>query len=398
MLDTAQSLIGQAGTALGLPQETVNILLSPNAIHEFTITLGNRTFSAYRVQHNNKRGPYKGGIRFHEKVDLDEAQALATLMTFKTAALGLPLGGGKGGVAVNPRTLSKAELEEVSRKYVQGLVEHIGPDKDVPAPDVNTNATIIDWMVDEYQRLTGSDTVASFTGKSLENGGSLGRTAATGRGGVVALAHLLGHDTADSHITYAIQGFGNVGSYFATVAATDHPDWKLVAVSDSSATIYNPDGFDAQALSDFKEGGGRFTDYADAEVMERNAVLGLDVTVLVPAALGDVITESTMPRVKARYIVEMANGPVSDRAITYLSEKGVRVLPGIIANAGGVVVSYLEWKQNIDGEQWSEDRVNNILHKHMTDAVGAMLEVADAHKEYSLPLAAFIVATKRLVA
>jgi glutamate dehydrogenase/leucine dehydrogenase len=214
------------------------------------------------VQHNNQNGPYKGGVRFHENVTLDEVQALATLMSLKTAAVGLPLGGGKGGIAVNPRNLSAQELEELSRKYVRGLSKHIGPDQDVPAPDVNTNSTIIDWMVDEYSQLTGDKTRASFTGKSIKNGGSLGRDAATGRGGVIAFSELLKHlENSNKKITYAVQGYGNVGQYFATISQKEQSNWRLCAASDSGAVVYSSQGLDAANLAEFKNGNGRFTDY-----------------------------------------------------------------------------------------------------------------------------------------
>jgi glutamate dehydrogenase/leucine dehydrogenase len=240
MLKTAQQLITQAAQKLGLDESSIAALLATDAEHQFEIELDSgKKLHAYRVQHNNKLGPYKGGIRFHPDVDLDEARALATLMSLKTAAVGLPLGGGKGGVAVNPNDFTEKELEEISRKYVQGLHKFIGPDKDVPAPDVNTNSTIIDWMVDEYQNITGDTSRASFTGKSIKNGGSLGRDAATGRGGVIALSELLEYDgISDKQLTFAVQGYGNVGSYFA-VLAESYPNWRFVAASDSASTIYS---------------------------------------------------------------------------------------------------------------------------------------------------------------
>src|SRR5688500_9969659 len=231
MPTTAQHIIRRAAKQLGLDEKQVQDLLRADAEHDFEIELSNGTkHKAYRVQHNSKLGPYKGGIRFHPEVDLDEVRALATLMSIKTAAVGLPLGGGKGGVAVNPKDLTDAELEELARKYAAHLSPYIGPDKDVPAPDVNTNATIIDWMVDEFQKHTGDTTRASFTGKYLDKGGSLGREAATGRGGVITLRELLKKQRReDQVITVAVQGFGNVGSFFGTIAQHDHPQWRLVA-------------------------------------------------------------------------------------------------------------------------------------------------------------------------
>jgi glutamate dehydrogenase/leucine dehydrogenase len=397
MLETAHYFIQKAGKDLGLSDVEIERALQTDAEHTFEIELStNKTLHAYRVQHSNRRGPYKGGIRFHHEVDLNEVRALATLMSMKTAAVGLPLGGGKGGVVVDPRSLSAQELEEVSRKYVRGLHKHIGPDKDVPAPDVNTNAMIIDWMVDEYAQLTGDTTKASFTGKSLGNGGSLGREAATGRGGVFALAELLqSRGLADKPLMYAIQGFGNVGSFFASVAAQDHSQWTLVAASDSKNAIYNKAGFDVASLADFKASGGRFKDFA-ARQISNEELLGLEVDVLVLAALGDAVTEANMKSVKAKYIVELANSPVSAPAQIYLTGNGVTVLPDIIANSGGVIVSYLEWLQNRAHETWSEDTVNQELREYMIDAMHVVLETAK-EKNLHLTEAAYVVALKKLM-
>jgi glutamate dehydrogenase (NADP+) len=398
MLETTQQLIRQAGQKAGLAKSTVEALLKTDAEHQFEIKLDDdQKFPAYRVQHSNRLGPYKGGIRFHDRVDIDEVRALATLMSLKTAAVGLPLGGGKGGVAVDPKALSDKQLEELSRKYVQGLQAHIGPDKDIPAPDVNTNATVIDWMVDEYQKLTGDDSRASFTGKSIDKGGSLGRDAATGRGGVIALAELLKLMGDDEPKTVAVQGYGNVGSFFATVAAEDHPDWRLVAVSDSAATLYNDDGLDAHKLAVFKKSKGRFSDYDNqsAEQLGDDKILGLDVDVLVLAALENAVGETNVSNVHAKYIVELANGPIDEKAYEPLEKQGVIILPGIIANAGGVVVSYLEWLQNKAGEHWPETKVNQELAKYMTKAIRQMFEVSQS-EQVNLIEAAFILGLRRL--
>jgi len=399
MLKTAHQLITEAAQKLGLDQFSIDSLLATDAEHQFEIKLnsGNK-LQAYRVQHNNKLGPYKGGIRFHPDVDLDEARALATLMSLKTAAVGLPLGGGKGGVAVNPNELTDKELEEISRKYVQGLHEFIGPDKDVPAPDVNTNAAIIDWMVDEYQNITGDTTKASFTGKSIKNGGSLGRDAATGRGGVIALSELLKYDgLSDKSMTFAVQGYGNVGSFFAVIAEK-YPNWKLVAVSDSSSTVYSESGLNAKDLAKFKESDGRFSDYKKigTRLLSSDEIISLDVDILVLAALGDAVTKDNMTEVKAQYIIEMANGPVDKAAIDFFTKKKVNVLPGIIANAGGVIVSYLEWLQNKKNQHWAEEKVNAELNEYMKTAVKSLVEVSKEPGVVNLPEAAFIIAIRRL--
>lgn len=399
MLGTAHALIKRAGQKIGLSEKDIQRLIDIDAEHIFEIKLANgQIFDAYRVQHNNKLGPYKGGIRFHPGVDLDEVRALATLMSFKTAAVGLPLGGGKGGISVDPKTLSKAELEELSRAYVKHLHPHIGPNKDVPAPDVNTNSTIIDWMVDEYEKETGDQSRASFTGKSLKAGGSLGRDAATGRGGVITLRQLLSHiGKTNKKVTCGVQGFGNVGSFFATIAEGSHSDWQLVAASDSKAAIYSPKGLNAQELAGFKAKGGSFADYdkQDVRIISNAELLSLNVDVLVLAALGDSINESNVEHVRANIVVELANGPVSEAAFDALAARGVTVLPDIIANAGGVVVSYLEWLQNKNGEHWTEAKVNRELERYMVKATNALYETAEKYKT-TLKEAAFINAIKNL--
>ncbi|MEX1995511.1 MAG: Glu/Leu/Phe/Val dehydrogenase [Candidatus Saccharimonadales bacterium] len=399
MLHTAHALITRAGTKLGLNQAQIQKLISIDKEHVFDIKLDSgKSFKAYRVQHNNKLGPYKGGIRFHPEVNIDEVRALATLMSFKTAAVGLPLGGSKGGVSLNPKNLNSQELEEVSRKYVRHLHPHIGPDKDIPAPDVNTNPQIIDWMVDEYQKQTADDSRASFTGKSLEAGGSLGRDTATGRGGVIALRELLKNSNQDTQeLTYAVQGFGNVGANFALTAALEQPQWKLVAASDSVAAVYSPDGLDVRELYDFKAKRGRFSDYqrSNVQIISNEDLIGLDIEVLILAALGDAVNENNANDVKAKYIVELANGPISEAAFDYLTDKRVVILPDIIANAGGVIVSYLEWLQNKIRERWDEEKVNRELERYMVSATDEVIKTADEH-QVSLKEAAFMNAIKNL--
>jgi glutamate dehydrogenase/leucine dehydrogenase len=396
MLQSVHKFIDKAGQKADLSTVEIAKLKKFDKQHEFEVELDNgKKFKAYRVQHNNKLGPYKGGIRYHPNVNLDEVQALSTLMSLKTAAVGLPMGGGKGGVAVDPRELSDEELEELSRKYVQKLYEHIGPDKDVPAPDVNTNSQIVDWMVDEYEKLTGDTSKASFTGKSLENGGSLGRDAATGRGGVIALAELLKLEgNAGKDLTYAVQGYGNVGSFFGAVAQNEHPKWKLIAASDSEAAVYDEGSLDARELQNYKEGHGRFKDY-DGETVSNEELLALEVDVLVLAGLEDAINDGNMMDIKAKYIVEMANGPITDEAFEFLIKQGKTILPDVVANAGGVIVSYLEWVQNRSGEQWSEDKVNAELAKLIKSAVSQMYVFAKA-KDTDLKTAALALAIKRL--
>jgi len=392
MLETTHAIIRRAGKKLGLDDAAIDTVIKTDAEHVFDIELSSgQSYKAYRVQHSNKRGPYKGGIRFHPEVNIDEVRALATLMSFKTAIVGLPLGGGKGGVSVNPRDLSREQLEELSRKYVQHLHPHIGPDKDVPAPDVNTDPSIIDWMVDEYEKITGDSTGASFTGKSLEHGGSKGRDSATGRGGVIVLAEILKHFGEKDELTYAVQGYGNVGSFFATVAAKDHPQWKLVAASDSAATLYSPSGLDANELAKYKAERKSFSEYKDSgvQVLSGDELIGLDVDVLVLAALGDAVDSHNVDSVKAKYIVEMGNGPVSDSALPVLEKANKVVIPDILANAGGVIVSYLEWEQNKTKEHWELDDVNARLANYLQKATKNILKTME-EKNVSLKEAAII--------
>lgn len=399
MLEDTHQFIELASKRLGIEKEVETGMKQANAEHIFTIDLENgKSFPAYRVQHNNKQGPYKGGIRFHQNVSLDEVRTLATLMSLKTAAVGLPLGGGKGGVTVNPRDLTHEELEELTRKYVRGLHQHIGPDKDIPAPDVNTDSRIIDWMVDEFEKLTGDTTKASFTGKSIDNGGSLGRDAATGRGGVLTLGEWLRLEKSDSTpLTYAVQGFGNVGSFFATTAAELFPNWKLVAASDSEAGVYNPDGLDANVLQVYKAERGRFKDYTEkgATVIMNEELIALDVDVVVLAGLEYAVNEANMKNVKAKYLVEMANGPVTFKAHQHLGEKHV-ILPDVVANAGGVIVSYLEWVQNRAGEKWTKEEVNDKLATYMHDATKELHAYAKKNN-VGLKEAGFVLALKRLL-
>lgn len=399
MLETAHALIESVATDIGLSKKQIEKLKKINALHRFDITLSNGlTFPAYRAQHNNALGPYKGGIRFHPGVNESEVVALATLMTLKTAAIGLPLGGAKGGVRVNPKLYDPSQIEEISRAYVKHLYPHIGPDKDIPAPDVNTTPQIMDWMADEYSHQTGDITKASFTGKSLGQGGSHGRNAATGRGGVIALAELLiltGKSNKKRSI--AVQGFGNVGSFFATIGTHDNPHWLLTTVSDSSATLYNPKGFDAQELVRFKQNGGRFSEasFAQSTTLQPEDIISARADILVLAALEGAVNKHNANNIHASIVVELANGPIDEQAYHVLTKKNIIILPDIIANAGGVVVSYLEWLQNKKGEHWEERKVNQQLYSYMTHA---MQEVYELSQSEAIPLkdAAFRIALMRL--
>jgi glutamate dehydrogenase/leucine dehydrogenase len=307
VLDSTEKLVVSTAQKLGLNQGQIDMLLQNSAEHVFAIKLKDgSSFPAFRVQHNNKRGPFKGGVRFHPDVDLSEVKALAILMSFKAAAIGLPFGGAKGGVSVNPRDLTAEQLEELSRAYAAHLAPHIGPSQDIPAPDVNTDSRIIDWMVDEYEKETGDTSRASFTGKSLPAGGSEGREQATGRGGVIALREVLKKfGKADEPLTVAVQGYGNVGAFFAAISEVEQKQWKLVGASDSRSAVYSPEGLNAGELKAFKERGGSFDSYKlnSGKILPAEDVIGLDVDVLVLAALGDSVTKHNQSQVKARIVV-----------------------------------------------------------------------------------------------
>ncbi|MBW3568836.1 Glu/Leu/Phe/Val dehydrogenase [Candidatus Parcubacteria bacterium] len=397
MLKTTRKLIKKTAANLNISDDVLTRLLKVDKIHEFEIQLkSGKKFKAYRSQHNNRLGPYKGGIRFHPEVTAEEVEALSILMSFKCAAVGLPLGGGKGGISVNPKELNIDEIEELSRAYVKHLHPHIGPDKDVPAPDVNTNSQIIDWMVDEYSRQTNLETVASFTGKSLLKGGSHGREAATGYGGVIALNRYLElKNEQNKEISIAIQGFGKVGKFFAR---RSRPNWKITDVSDSSASLQNSQGLDIDELIKFKNDGKSFKDFssATATVLKSNQIISADTDVLVPAALGNAITQNNAGLIKAKIIVELANGPVTEPAFRILDKKGVTVLPDIIANAGGVIVSYLEWQQNLNHEKWPVEKVESRLKMYIEKAIETVYSVSKSDK-VSIKEAALRVAIKRLI-
>ncbi len=401
--------------------DVLESFLSPDRIVQISIPLriNNKIkiFSGFRVQHNNKRGPYKGGIRFHEDVTRDEVMALSLWMSLKTALVDIPFGGGKGGITVNPKELTEAQLEELSREYVRRLYDVIGPDKDVPAPDVNTNPKIISWMVDEYIRIAKERGTSfseealygAFTGKSLKSHGLDGREDATGFGGAVILKELfkkLGKNP--NEITVAIQGFGNVGYFFAKFASDF--GFRVVTVSDSKggitgrkATLQN--GLDVEKVLACKlEKGvlagcycvGGVCDINEGRNLSNEQLLSLDVDVLVPAALGNVITKENMKNIKAKAIIEMANGPTSPEAHKYLSEKGVIIIPDILANAAGVTASYLEWRQNIEGVKMQKKEVFNELEKIMAKAFSSVWKESEKSK-VDLRYASYAISLKRLL-
>ncbi len=360
------------------------------------------TFIAYRSQHNDARGPFKGGIRFHPDVSESEVKALSTWMTWKCAVTDIPFGGGKGGVVVNPRQMSQDELHRLSRAYAAMISTDIGPWVDVPAPDVNTNGQIMAWMVDEYQTqmqdqgLVLENPLATFTGKPVGLGGSQGRTEATGLGGVYILQQLTKQKvTAEpEETTIAIQGFGNVGYWFAHHA--QQRGYKVVAVSDSSGAIYNQDGFNPEELLKCKQDKGSFADCDQGKKLTNEELLVLDVDVLVPAALENVITAANASKIKASVIIEMANGPTTPKADKILQKNGVLVVPDVLANAGGVTVSYFEWVQNLQGMNWAKDRVLMLLEEKMVAAFEHMWQVKNK-LDINPRLATYYFAVKRVI-
>ena len=323
-------------------------------------------FTGYRVQHNAARGPYKGGVRYHPDADLDEVRALASLMTWKTAVVDIPFGGAKGGVQCDPKVMSVREKERLTRRFTQTISYILGINRDIPAPDVNTDAQTMAWMMDAYSSRYGY-TPAIVTGKPVELGGSFGRAAATGRGVVYCLEDAARDlDINLDGATVAVQGFGNVGSWFARLVGD--LGCRVVAVSDVRGAVYNPNGLEIPAVFDWSNESGSVVDAPGTETITNDELLELDVDVLVPAALDRVINEGNADRIKARIVVEAANHPVTPAADEVLHRAGKIVVPDILANAGGVTVSYFEWVQNIQQFRWEEEQVNAELRKTMSRA------------------------------
>lgn len=334
----------------------------------------------YRVQHNNHNGPYKGGLRFHPEVSMDEVKALAFWMTMKTALINVPFGGGKGGIAIDPKTLSESELERLTRLFTKRLRHNIGPEKDIPAPDINTNAKIMSWIVDEYSKHVGKLTPAVVTGKPINLGGSQGRTEATGLGGAYVLLGIIKKlNLKPQDLTVAVQGFGNVGYYISYFL--QKYGFKIVALSDSKGGIYIQNGIEdvEQVLNCKKEKGflagcyciGSVCDLHNKEVLggkeiSTDDVLTLPVDIIIPAALGSIITEKNANDLKAKLILEMANGPTTLKADEILKKRNISVIPDILANSGGVAVSYFEWYQNMHHESWNKEKVFEKLKNKVT--------------------------------
>ncbi len=364
-------------------KETVERLRLPKQMLEVAIPVrmddgSLRFFRGLRCRHDDTRGPAKGGIRYHPDVTGGEVRSLAFWMTFKCATVGIPFGGGKGGVVVNPRELSKAELERLSRGYVRAIADAIGPMVDVPAPDVYTNAQVMAWMMDEYSQIVRARTPAVITGKPVALGGSLGRDDATARGGFnIVREHASREGWDPKKRTVAVQGFGNAGQHFAKLLAGE--GYKVIAVSDSRGGVHNPDGLDVEDQLEYKLTKGKLNTKKGKEISNED-LLELECDILAPAALEDVITKDNARNVRAKVIIELANGPLTGDADKILFKNGQMVVPDILANAGGVTVSYFEWTQNLRGEYWPLERVHERLNEIMVREFAAVKARSTEHE------------------
>ncbi len=369
----------QANKYAKVSESTFKKIITPEHIHQFDIKVNGKTYKGYRVQHNSARGPYKGGIRYHPQVDLDEVKALSTWMSLKCAVANIPYGGGKGGVTCDPKTLSKKELEAISRGWAKAMAPHIGPWKDVPAPDVNTDGQTMAWILDEYEKITGQHAPAAITGKPLELGGSLGRDKATSQGGFFILREALKANNLKPG-KVAIQGIGNVGGWLAEILHKEK--YTIVAVSDSKGAIHNDKGLDIPKVMAHKQKTGSVKDFPGAKNITNEELLEIQCDILAPSALENVITKENADKIKAKIILEMANGPTTPEADVILHKKGIPVLPDILANAGGVSTSYFEWVQNLYGYSWDLAEVDTKLEKLMTNA---FKDVHDIVKKHNIP-------------
>lgn len=397
--ESMMSRFDEAAKIIGLDEGSYNVLKSPqkSVIVSIPVTMDNGTvqvFEGFRVVHNANLGPSKGGIRYSMDVNLDEVKALAAWMTWKCAVVGIPYGGGKGGIKCDPRKLSKGELERLTRAYTDLMVDVFGPDKDIPAPDMGTGQQEMAWIMDEYSKLVGYSSPAVVTGKPLVLGGSLGRVEATGRGVMVSTRSALSKlGISPIGCTCAVQGFGNVGSISAKLLQMQ--GMKVLAISDVTGGYYNPDGIDVDAAIKYRDNNNGTLAGFQAQKITNEELLELDVTVLVPAAMENQITVDNADKIKAKLIVEGANGPTVAGADTILNKKGVMVIPDILANAGGVTVSYFEWVQNRLGYFWTEERVYRRADRVMKTAFESVY-AASIKYNVSLRIAAYVVAIAKV--
>ena len=398
--ETTNTFLRRAFDAIAIDRRYEILLCTPRrevrvelAIQMDDGSLGH--FIGYRVQHDDSRGPYKGGLRYHPEVNIDEVRSLASLMTWKTAVVDIPFGGAKGGIQVDPAKLSVRELERLTRRFVDQIHDFVGPLIDIPAPDVNTNPTVMGWFFDQYTRHHGYSP-GVVTGKPLGLHGSLGREAATGRGCLFAIREVLVADGRELAGTrFAIQGFGNVGSWFARLAHAE--GGRIVAVSDVHGGVFDGEGLDVPRLVDHVHATGSVVGFARSTPIRNDELLAVDCDVLVPAALGHVIDGKTAANVHAKYVLEAANGPCTLDGADVLDRRGIICLPDIWANAGGVTVSYFEWTQNLQQMRWTEERVNAELERHIV-AAHVAIRSAMARYKCSMRTAAFALAVERVKA
>ena len=398
--DIAVKQLEKAAKVINLDKQALSLLKEPLQILQVRIPVkmdDGRTevFTGFRVHYNNARGTVKGGIRFHPEESLSTVKALAAWMTWKTAIVDIPLGGAKGGIICDPKKLSAGELERLSRAYVRALGEYIGPEVDVPAPDVYTTPQIMAWMMDEYENIVRRSAPGVITGKPLELGGSLGRGDATAKGGMYVLregAKKLGMDL--SKATVAIQGFGNAGQ-FAVKLVQEHFHSKVVAVSDTKSGIYSEKGINFEALVEHKKKTGSVANFPGSKNITNEELLQLNVDVLIPAAIENQLTAKNADKVKAKIILELANGPTTPDADEIFFKKKIMLLPDFLANSGGVTVSYFEWVQNVGGYYWDLDEVYSRLDKKMTKATKEVLDAAEKYK-IDTRTAAYTISIKRV--
>ncbi|ESS03192.1 MAG: glutamate dehydrogenase (NADP) [uncultured archaeon A07HR67] len=399
--ESLQEQIDDAAAYLDVEEGVIARLKAPERVLETNLTFERddgslETVRAYRSQFNGDRGPYKGGIRYHPGVTRDEVKALSGWMVYKCAVVDIPYGGGKGGIAIDPGDYSAAELERVTRGFATELRPFIGEDRDIPAPDVNTGQREMNWIKDTYETLENTTAPGVITGKAIDSGGSAGRVEATGRSTMLAARETfdwLGRDIEDA--TVAVQGYGNAGSVAA--ALLDDLGATLVAVSDSSGGIYDPDGLDARTVKSYKAETGAVSGYETAEAITNDELLTMDVDLLVPAALENAVDAELAVDVSADVVVEAANGPLTPDADDVLTERGVWVVPDVFANAGGVTVSYFEWIQNRQRFHWTEERVVDELERIITDAFEGIIDAYEQNELPNLRTAAYVVALRRVV-
>ena len=396
--DEVNVFFDRAADRLGMAAGVREMLRSP--WRELRVTVPVRmdngeieVFTGYRIQHNGARGPYKGGVRFHPNADVEEVRALASLMTWKTALVEIPFGGAKGGVQCDPLTMSNGELNRLTRRYTQNIEHLLGVNRDIPAPDLGTNAQTMAWMMDAYGQIHGH-TPGIVTGKPVELGGSVGRDSATGRGAIYVTTEMakdMNMDPAGARIV--VQGFGQVGSWAARIAAEQ--GCTVIAVSDVDGGTFNSQGLDVEALVKLKDEGGSVQNFKGGESISNNDLLELDCDILIPAAIDRVIHTDNAPRVKAKVIIEAANHPLTPEADDILNDRGIRIVPDILVNAGGVVVSYFEWTQNLYQHTWDMDRVNDELSKIMTRAFTSVKDRVQA-EGVTYREAAFLIGLERV--